>query len=93
MYSYEKRKAAVELYLKYHSYAEVIRELGYPSRHYLEDWIEKKAGYHKACRKSTSLVKLSEEEKMQAVTDLCAKGKPADDVAKQYGVTRASLYN
>jgi len=150
MYSYEKRKAAVELYLKYHSYAEVIRELGYPqkgmlrlwvkeynekkdlhkkstrkpkyndeeinkavnyylthgkcvsrtirelgypSRHYLEDWIEKKAGYHKACRKSTSLVKLSEEEKMQAVTDLCAKVKPADDVAKQYGVNRASLYN
>ena len=33
MYSFEDRMRAVELYIKYgHSAADVIRELGYPSR-------------------------------------------------------------
>ena len=39
MYSYEKRKTAVELFALYHSYAAVIRELGYPSRCMLRTWI------------------------------------------------------
>ncbi len=39
MYSYDQRKAAVELYLKYQSYTATILELGYPSGMMLRRWI------------------------------------------------------
>ena len=36
MYTYEQRKRAVELYIKYlYKASSVIRELGYPNRHAL----------------------------------------------------------
>lgn len=39
MFSYEERKKAVDLYIKYGKKAmPVIRELGYPNRHSLVQW-------------------------------------------------------
>ena len=39
MYSYEDRRKAVELYIKYGlRAAATIRELGYPDRHFLSMW-------------------------------------------------------
>lgn len=71
-----------------------IRELGYPSRRYLEEWsTERVPSYHKSCIKSTSLVNLSKKEKKQAVIELCAKEETASAVAAKYGVERTSLYN
>jgi transposase InsO family protein/transposase-like protein len=151
MYSYEKRKAAVELYLKYQSYSatitelgypsrgmlrqwlnelnnnedlhrtqsrktkyneeqkkkavdyyighgrcisRTIRALGYPSRHYLEDWLtERVPDYNRTCRSGKVLVNLSENEKKQAVIELCAKEETAFAIATKYGVERTSLYN
>lgn len=41
MFSYEERKRAVELYLKYdRSASSVIHELGYPSYKTLRDWVD-----------------------------------------------------
>ena len=42
MYSYEERLKAVLLYIKYdHCAARVIRELGYPNRHTLQQWFQR----------------------------------------------------
>ncbi|MDY6366090.1 MAG: hypothetical protein SPL18_05490, partial [Oscillospiraceae bacterium] len=41
MYTYEQRKRAVELYIKYlYKASAVIRELGYPNRHVLVKWFK-----------------------------------------------------
>lgn len=41
MYSYEDRLKAVLLYIKYNHHAsQVIRELGYPNRHTLQQWYQ-----------------------------------------------------
>lgn len=151
MYSYEQRKKAVELYLKYKSYSAVIneleypsrgmlrqwyheylkdkdlhqiqtrtpkygekqihmavdyylthgrcvsktiRELGYPSRQYLERWLtERIPDYKIACRVNKSLVNLSQEEKKQAVIELCTKEETAKTIANKYNINRGSLYN
>lgn len=42
MYSYEERQRAVLLYIKHNRCAsKVIRELGYPNRHTLRQWVQK----------------------------------------------------
>lgn len=150
MYSYDQRKAAVELYLKYESYtatiielgypsgmmlrrwinefektkdlhkiqirkkkynevqkkqaishflnhgrcvSKTIRALGYPSRQCLIDWLmEFVPDYKRACRSSKVLVNLSENEKKQAVIELCAKEETASTIANKFGVERTSLY-
>ena len=65
MFSVEQRRVAIELFIKYdHSYAAVIRELGYPHRHTLKAWWEE---YEKTGKipesKSGAKSKFSDEEK------------------------------
>ena len=48
MYSYEERKKAVDLYIKYGKKATaVITELGYPNRHSLVQWYKACSGQAK----------------------------------------------
>ena len=68
MYSYEERRKAIELYIKYDLQVNpVIKELGYPSRRILYKWYKEyieKAGFpEKHTRKS----KYSDEQKRLAV--------------------------
>ena len=44
MYSYEDRLNVIKLYFKYESYADVINELGYPSRMALRNWVKEYKG-------------------------------------------------
>lgn len=94
MFSYEQRIKAVKLYLKYKSWAAVIHELGYTNRDYLKRWlIERDPQFKYTCRKSSSLVQFTEEDKKQAFIDLCIRNTSASYVAEQYHTSRTSLYN
>ena len=69
MYSYEERKKAVDLYIKYGKKATaVITELGYPNRHSLVQWYKAfiKAGKIEVPDLS-GRTKYTEEQKIKAV--------------------------
>lgn len=81
MYSFEQRKQAIELYIKYGLMAApVIRELGYPNRHTLHYWYKefKSSGFIKEryangkCRKKSHY---SDEQKRKAVDTYISCGK------------------
>ena len=152
MFSYEERKRAVKLYLKYdRSASSVIHELGYPSYQTLRDWVgeyEQRGKHHQKVKRepaftveqqkkaiahffkhgrcisrtvralwypsrptlsrwvdkidsdsrshhiqNASLVKCTQEQKAQAITELRSGGSPVRDVAAKHGVTPATLYS
>lgn len=71
-----------------------MRLLGYPSRTTLKQWIcEDYPNEFPTCTKGSSLVKLTLEEKEQAVMELCTREGSAHEIASKYGVDRCSLYN
>lgn len=150
MYSYEDRLKAVLLYIKYNYHAsKVIRELGYPNRHTLQQWYlqyESSGTFHRNRRKSKFSSQQKEyalryytehgksatrtitdlgypsltvfktwlnesfpyrkkhsssggktqkyplEIKEQAVIDFCTRKGSAEEIAKKYGISRATLY-
>ena len=77
MFSYEERKKAVELYIKYGKNASaVINELGYPNRHSLVQWYKvylKTGQIPKSARKRHP--RYTEEQKIQAVNFYLEHGK------------------
>ena len=94
-YTEEQKQMAVNYYIEHgQNIAKTIRELGYPNRHYLKQWlIERDPKFKYRCKTSKSLVNLPKEEKIQAVIALCSKEYTGDSIAKKYGVNRVSLYN
>ncbi len=94
-YSDEEKQYAVNYCLEHgRNVAKTIRDLGYPNRHYLKQWlIEMVPDFKYTCRSEKALVNLSKSEKLLAVTELCAKDNTATEVAKKYGVERMTLYN
>lgn len=93
-YSKEDKKKAVNYYLEHGKcISRTCRKIGYPCRTLLKEWIEEIApGQRKYCKKPSTTVNLTSEEKKQAVIDLCSQTGSADDIAKKYGVSRCSLY-
>lgn len=76
MYSYEERKTAIELYIKYDLQVNpVIKELGYPSRRILYKWykefIEQQGFPKKHIKKSM----YTDEQKHSAVKYYFEHGK------------------
>ena len=68
MYTYEQRMTAVKLYIKYfHKAAAVIRELGYPNRYVLVQWLKQyeATGDLHQCRKLRKNSTYSEEKKKE----------------------------
>ena len=94
-YNEEQIQIAVKHYLEHgRCVSRTIRELGYPSRHYLKQWLSERVPTYKSpCRSGKSLVNLTKEQKEQAVIELCAKVETAESVADKYSVSRTSLYN
>lgn len=76
MFTYEDRRIAVDLYYKYHGNgAAVIRELGYPSRNALRQWVkefERDGDLHKRHKRKS---KFSKEEREFAVNHYLEHGK------------------
>jgi len=94
-FSSEQRKQAIAYYYDHgRCVSRTVRALGYPSRTLLKQWIrEEHPEEFQGCRKSSPLVSLSEEQKEQAVLDLCCRDGSAQEVADRYGVSRYSLYS
>lgn len=77
MFSYEERKKAVELYIKYgKKVMPVIRELGYPNRHSLVQWYKDFVENGKVViSRSSRNQKYTEEQKIKAVNFYLEHGK------------------
>lgn len=94
MYSYEKRKRAVELYIKYGRRGRtVIRELGYPSsRSALRNWYRefKETGdLHQTFRSSG---RYTQEEKEVAIEHYLAHGRCAANTIRTLGYPNRSTF-
>lgn len=95
MYSYEKRKKAVDLFKQYdESFSAVKRELGCPSHTLLTEWIlEDVPEENHNCRKSSSLVKCTQQQKEQGILHMCSSPEPVQQMADELGVSWAAMYD
>jgi len=93
-YTYEQMKAAVDYYLEHgRNITRTVRALGYPSRDKLAEWIEELApGKRKTRIKRGTMVQFSNEQKKDAVIDLCLREGSAAAVADKIGASRGVLY-
>ena len=85
MFSHEERTKAVELYLKYESWAAVISELGYPNRSTLRNWVKEYQENESLHKKQTRKEKYSEEEKSLAVNYYLEHGKNISKTLRALG--------
>ena len=94
-YTDEQMKQAVDYYWEHgRSLSRTIKKLGYPCRVTLKSWINKLSPETDQLRTSPrTVVKFTEEQKRDAVIELCLRETSAKDVAKRQGTTRAQLYN
>lgn len=86
----EKERAVAHYYEHGQNLNRTVRQLGYPSRQSLAQWIEQLRP--KARRKRKQTVRLTDDQKRNAVIDLCMREGGAKEVALQYGISREYLY-
>lgn len=94
-YCEEQIQYAVDYYINHgRNISKTVRDLGYPNRDYLKQWlIDRVPDFKYTCRSGKTMVNLSEKDKFNAVTELCLKEETAQTVAEKYGVERMTLYN
>jgi putative transposase len=91
-YSMEQKKAAVEYYFEHgRCLSRTMRALRYPSRQQLRLWLDELAPDTRKSR--VGGVKYTREQKEDAVIALCTREGSAREVARDFGITRAALYN
>ena len=91
-YTPEQKKIAVEHYLAHgRSLARTIRALGYPSRTLLVHWCQEFAPETR--KKRVNRLQYTKEQKQECVIALCTRSGSAEEVAREYGVSREILYN
>ncbi len=93
-YSIEQKKKAVNYYLDHgRCISQTIRVIGYPSRPIMRLWIDELLpGKRRVFVRSENNIIYSQEQKKEAVIELCSRETSADKVADIYGVSRVSLY-
>lgn len=93
-YTREQMQAAVSYYLEHgRNVSRTIRAIGYPTRGILSLWIDELApGERKVRIKRGSMVNFTQEQKKEAVIELCTREGAALVVANELGVSRGSLY-
>ena len=93
-FTMEQRKAAVAYYQEHgQNLARTVKKLGYPSRATLFNWLKEDIGRSThPCHSRSPVVKLQQDQKEQAVIDLCIRESSAAKIASKHGVSRASLY-
>lgn len=93
-YSLKQKRTAVEYYLEHgRSISRTIHAIGYPHRDTLREWLYEitlKERY--VCVKSHAMIKYTNDQKKEAVVELCTRESAAATVAENYGVSRGSLY-
>lgn len=91
-YSQVRKELAVRHYREHgRCIAATIRELGYPSRSLLSDWLQELDPQARA-RGNVRSQELAPEVKQSAVIALCMRPASAQVVAEELGVSRGSLY-
>lgn len=92
-YTDSEKQTAVEYYYAHgQNYLKTVKDLGYPSRTLLTQWVEEspqKDG--KDCKKRKTRVKCSEEQREQAVLESCKGNLTLKAIAEMYGVTEAAV--
>jgi putative transposase len=93
-YTTEQMKVAVDYYLEHgRNISRTVRIIGYPTREALAEWIDELApGKRKVRIKRGTMVQFSQEQKRDAVIELCAREGSAAAVANRIGASRISLY-
>jgi putative transposase len=93
-YTSAQMRAAVNYYLEHgHNISRTVRAVGYPTRETLAEWIDELApGERKVRIRRGAVVQFSQEQKKDAVIELCAREGSAAAVADKLGVSRISLY-
>lgn len=90
-YTLDQKKIAVEHFLAHgRNISRTIRMLGYPCRETLRDWCEELTPWTR--KKHVGGVQYSQEQKKEAVIDLCTRNDIAKKVANKYGAARGTLY-
>jgi len=87
-------KAAVDYYLEHgRNITRTVKALEYLSRDELANWLDELApGKRKARIKHRAMVQFSQEQKKDAVIELCAREGTAAVVADRVGTSRGVLY-
>jgi Transposase. len=93
-YNSDQMKIAVNYYLEHgRNITRTVRAVGYPTRETLRGWIDELApGERKARMKRGAMVQFSQEQKKDAVIELCSREGSAAAVAERLGASRYSLY-
>ena len=70
-----------------------IKHLGHPSATTFKSWLnESYPDRTKCCISGGAMVEYPQEEKDQAVIDLCSRAGTSKEIADQHGVSRVTLY-
>ena len=93
-YTVEQMQFAVDYYLNHgRNLSRTVRVVGYPSRPTLEEWIDELAPQERKVHiKRSAVVQFSQEQKRDAVVELCAREGSGATVAEELGISRYSLY-
>ena len=93
-YTDQEKRNAVDYYFSHDCNAlKTVKELGYPSRPLLVEWVKElhpEEG-EKRCQAFKSHVRCSQEEKIQAVTESCKGKLKVSEIAEIYGVTPSAV--
>lgn len=94
MYTYEDRMRAVRLFIQYDlNMAATIRELGYPKRAALSEWLKEDLPKESpSCVTGGSLIKCTPEQREWAVIQFCSKERTAKEIRADIGVSDSSLH-
>lgn len=96
-YTQEQKENAVAYYANHPgSITQACRELGYPNRNVLRAWIlelrpELLAKRRKSCKRSSSLLRYTHEEKYAIVEEWVISRQPVYQIAAKYHVSKASI--
>jgi len=93
-YNSAQMKAAVNYYLEHgRNITRTVRALGYPTRETLREWIDEQAPDERKIRiRRSAVVQFSQEQKKDAVIELCTRKVSAAAIADSLGASRISLY-
>lgn len=95
IYTDAQKQKAVDYYWEHgRNVRRTVKTLGYPSRQWLTIWIKQRSPESEQYLiRSHTMVNFTEEQRKQAVVELCSRDTSANVVAKRLGTTRANLYN
>ena len=92
-YTDREKQTAIEYYYAHGQNAlQTVKDLGYPSRTLLSQWVEENPRETETdCKKRKTSVRCSEEQREQAVLESCKGNLTLKAIAEMYGVSEAAI--